>query len=72
MAKQYKPGQLITVDHKIYRVKKSDNDNTGCYNCAFIKFPMYKDPCRSICIVEHKLPNNCYLGFVKSCGNQDS
>lgn len=65
MTKQYKPGQLITIDHKVYRVKKYD-DFTGCYSCEFINKSSREEPCRTLCMINDKLPRSCYLELVKS------
>ena len=37
--KKYKYGQLMTIDHKVYRITKCDGDNIHCNrNCLFKKY----------------------------------
>lgn len=40
--KTWKPGQLVTIDHKVYRVVKSP---FGCIECANVNTMVYDIPC---------------------------
>lgn len=40
--KIWKPGQLVTIDHKVYRVVKSP---FGCIDCANVNTMSYSTPC---------------------------
>ena len=49
--KIWKPGQLVTIDNKVYRVKK---DSFGCIGCENIHTEAFLRPC-CVCIA-HKHP----------------
>lgn len=68
MAKQYKPGQLITIKNIVYQiVRKKDMITFVCKKCAFYKFNAL---CREeIC---NKVPIDCYLKRITPCINQDN
>ena len=55
----WKPGQLVTIEGKVYRVKKHINDYT-CTLCAFIKRKYF---CKYPKCTE-KIPFNCYFKQV--------
>ena len=56
-SKRYKPGQLITVERKVYRVKKAKLMLT-CLECIR-KSKGYRDKPCDICV--NNLPIGCYL-----------
>ena len=54
--KIWKPGQLVTIGNKIYRVKK---DSFGCIMCENIHTEPFNIPC-SVCIA-HKHHVECMV-----------
>ena len=77
----WKPGQLVTINHKTYQVKKSKYHWGVCVFCAFLHYEPDADPC-SKCGVE-KIPSGCYLKriykasdpdikLIDVCGKQDN
>lgn len=67
MAKQYKPGQLITINHKVYRIHKHVVVLGSCGECAFRDTYSKDEPCFSLCFSnKRKLPYGYYLKLVKS------
>lgn len=75
MAKQYKSGQLITINHNVYRVHKTYTIS-ACRTCAFRFVSSHEEPCTDLCMDtmpgKSKLPLGHYLKLIKSCTNQDS
>lgn len=69
MAKQYKAGQLITIDRRVYRVRKiKEGDLQPCQMCEFALRHFKEYPCWNLCLHEEehrKLPVNLYLRLVK-------
>lgn len=59
--KKWKPGQLITLRNKVYRVKEAKDFQT-CSNCAFANIKISEFPCNSICFSsKRKTRIYCYL-----------
>lgn len=59
----WKPGQLVTIEHKTYQVVKDKNYWGACTLCAFLHYDPDVDPC-SMCDVsskDAKIPEKCYL-----------
>lgn len=55
--RKYKPGQLITINRRVYRVKReSRTDYCLEHNCS--------DVCR-VCLGP-KVPEYCYLAYVET------
>lgn len=70
--KQWKPGQIVTIEGKKYRIKRLHPDNwRQCEKCAFMKAPFY-GVCSDLCIFSHskKVPADCYFELIepKQCG----
>ena len=66
--KQWKPGQLVTVNGIVCRVTKMPNSYyTGCMRCAFYNdYKICDDLCRGVPFWRTtKLPDNCYLKKLK-------
>lgn len=61
--KQYKPGQLITIEGKIYRIKRKCTHVAICVECAMM--PNLCDICSKVHDFCKKLSINCYLELVK-------
>lgn len=57
----WKAGQLVTIEGKVYRVKKNPVLEP-CLVCKDVSTPGYANPCK-ICI--WKLRSNCYLEEIK-------
>lgn len=70
--KRYKPGQLITIEGKLYRVTKRVGYTKGvCDECSF-RYTIVRrhhNICWMLCVP--RFPNNCYLKHVELCGNRD-
>ena len=79
--KEWKPGQLITANKKVYRVLRSSYTIiSGCYACRSVN-GMYTTPCRHsyeewqadkenklFCTGKCKAPKMCYLRpMINSC-----
>lgn len=68
MAKQYKVGQLITINRRIYRVRKHVIGG-ACHVCAFKNVLSHEEPCINLCMEtvpgKSKLPLGYYLKLVK-------
>lgn len=59
----WKPGQLVTINHKTYQVRKSKDSFGPCIPCGFIQCDPDVYPC-SKCDVsskDAKIPHGCYL-----------
>ena len=59
----WKPGQLVTINHKTYQVRKDENYWGACTLCAFLHYEPDVYPC-SKCAVSSKdvkVPDKCYL-----------
>lgn len=41
--KHYKPGQIVTIDHRRYRIKK--HSEHPCYACVFERNSAAEQPC---------------------------
>lgn len=55
--KKYKPGQLITVNNKLFRVMKKPSVGAHCCEgCYFHKRKLFNDACYRFC---YFLPGNC-------------
>lgn len=39
MAKQYKPGQFVSICGKLHRVKKAKLEEWTCFRCPYCKLP---------------------------------
>ena len=61
--KMYKPGQLLTIDGKVYRVKRKEN--SWRYVCALCdaKNKCFRQPSNEIMC--KSTPPDCYLQLVK-------
>lgn len=57
LKKKYKPGQLVTIDNRVYRVCKESHLNWACTQCDFVT-------CFSGCI--YAIGFRCYFKLVKS------
>lgn len=66
----WKPGQLVTIEGKICRIKKITDDDIQCHSCEFEHQDWIKYPC-SGCISGVLIPEYCNLKLVKSCTKQD-
>lgn len=58
--KKYKPGQLITINHHVFRIVKNKSNFTDCYMCDLDSYKL-KEWCK-YCI------NNlhcCYFKLIK-------
>jgi predicted Zn-ribbon and HTH transcriptional regulator len=61
----WKPGQIVTIRGKRYRITKAEDkyENYICIFCAFRqekKRILYPHPCKE-CGYEGRVPINCYL-----------
>ena len=54
--KMYKPGQLLTIDNKVFRVMKKPLWAHCCEGCYFRKRMTANKACNMFC---HFLPGNC-------------
>lgn len=59
--KFYRPGQLVTIDKHVYRIRKSKIEESACCLCSLQQF---REKCANIACLHH-LPVDCYLQFVK-------
>lgn len=62
--KRWKPGQLITINNKVFRIKKANS----MYTCTYCYFAYLGGGglCYDYCIsLSKKIPRNCYLEEVK-------
>lgn len=62
--KRYKPGQLITIDNCVFRIRKNTSCFTDCYMCN-LGLHQQSGWC-SYCV--NNLPN-CYFELVKKDEN---
>lgn len=81
----WKPGQLVTIDHKTYQVRKDKYNFGTCILCEFLRCESDVYPC-SKCDVsskDAKIPDGCYLRriyklsdtdikLIDVCGKQDN
>ena len=57
--REYKPGQLITINNKVYRVTKSSM-LFACSECDFVK--TRPKQCSKFCFgFDDKMPGDCYF-----------
>ena len=54
--KMYKPGQLLTIDNKLFRVMKKPLGADYCDGCYFSKRKAINKGCNMFC---YYLPRNC-------------
>ena len=57
----WKPGQIITIDGIVYRVKRNNDSKGTCEKCALAKGPL----CMWNGSKEYLLPTDCYLVEIK-------
>lgn len=57
----WKPGQIVTIDSVVYRVKRNNDSNSTCGKCALARGPfcMWDDS------KEYLLQVDCYLTEIK-------
>lgn len=76
MAKMFKPGQLITVNHVVYRVRRTPPFSPVCGNCAAVAMPSDSYEalaeksrlCSRLCRIpslDWRIPHDCYVEKVK-------
>lgn len=76
MAKMFKPGQLITVNHIVYRVRRTPPFLPVCANCAAALKPSDSYEalaeksrlCYRLCRIlssDWRIPDDCYVEKVK-------
>lgn len=58
--KRYKPGQLITINHRVFRIVKNKSAFTDCYMCD-LNLHEQEDWCK-YCLYNLHL---CYFKLVK-------
>lgn len=58
----WKPGQIVTVGGKKYRITTSRTG--GCFICEHSETPIGLEPCLT-CLHGYKMPLNCYLKEIK-------
>lgn len=66
--KHYKCGQIITIRHKRYRIKKDEDGSCyypSCDKCAFKNLDEKEHPCYSCLTVNGMLPSGCYFKLIK-------
>lgn len=63
----YKPGQLLTINHKVYRVKHTTNVLIVC------KFCDARETCFTLCagVLCKNVPYDCYLQLIKPKSSND-
>lgn len=61
MAKQYKAGQLLTINGKVYRVKRTTEILTICISCN-VKSECFRRPFNEMMC--KGVPGDCYLQLV--------
>lgn len=65
--KHYKPGQIVTIRHHRYRIKK-DKDGPrycpSCSECAFKNLHEKEYPCFSCLTVNGMIPSGCYFKLI--------
>lgn len=60
----WKPGQLVTIEGKVYRVKKLPKGSDQCLGCPSARIPEDNNPCRT-CLCTWKVGPNCRLEEIK-------
>lgn len=75
MAKMFKPGQLITVNHVVYRVRRTSPFLHVCANCAAALKPSdsyealaeKSHLCYRFCRIssDWRIPDDCYVEKIK-------
>ena len=60
----WKPGQIVTICSKRYRIKKNLDRNGTCSKCVGHGFFMTTEPCRT-CLNSWKMPYNHYLEEIE-------
>lgn len=81
----WKPGQLVTIDHKTYQVREDKHHFGPCLLCEFLHCESDVYPCSKckVCIKDAKIPRGCYLRriykfsdpdikLIDVCGKQDN
>ena len=63
----WKPGNLVTIDGIVYRVKREPELFTSCRYCAFSNGPYGPCSCSfpGLRYKKYPLPEDCYLEKVK-------
>lgn len=59
----WKPGQIVTIRGKKYRITK-DTVDFDCTVCDHCDMPVGREPCHT-CLWGHKMPDNCHLQEIK-------
>lgn len=58
----YKPGQLLTINHIVYRVKRARSSVGICHNCDARDECLALDIGTILCVAA---PVDCYLQLIK-------
>ena len=62
LTKKYKPGQLVTINNRVYRVCKETCNNLACRQCNLCKcINDFTDPIKCINIIGF----HCYFKLIK-------
>ena len=59
--RRYKPGQLLTINHKVYRVKRKEHNRCACLSCDARKECFDLDVFDLLC---YDTQVDCYLQLV--------
>ena len=65
--KKYKAGQIVTIRHHRYRIKKDEDGPRycpSCDKCAFKNLHEKEYPCFSCLTVIGMIPSGCYFKLI--------
>lgn len=63
--KMYKPGQLLTIDGKVYRIKRNKSYHLTCTMCNARQLCLKSGREDRLRLLFYAIPINCYLQLVK-------
>lgn len=61
--KMWKPGHLVTIEDKVYRVKRTIG-GSDCNPCCGRNKPITSEPCNT-CFNDYKMPFYCHFEEIK-------
>lgn len=69
--KMYKSGQLLTIDGKVYRIKRARGVTGPCHYCDAWNECLERNAGNMRCVAATGIPADCYLQLIKPKSSND-